>query len=127
MGVGGAPVTPVDKAGNVLGSTGGTASNPSFQRSVGSSTIATGQAASSISPAAATLIVPARAGRQSVSITNITGTQPVYLVASAATTGVTTGDFVAGAAGASKTIATAAAIYATSPTAAQALSYIETY
>jgi len=89
--------------------------------------MATGQAASSVSPAAATLIVAARAGRQSVVISNITGTQPVYIVSSASTTGATTGFFIAGTAGASVTIATAAAIYATSPTAAQTLSYLENY
>lgn len=109
------------------GSVGSTAATPSFEKSVGSSTLATNQAASSISPAAATLVVSARAGRQSVAISNITGTQPVYLVASAVTTGVTTGFFLAGAVGASVSIPTAAAIYATSPTAAQTLSYLETY
>lgn len=124
---GGTPVTPIDNNGNIIGGAGGSASSPSFSRSVGSSTIATGQAASSVSPAAATLIVPARAGRQSVVISNITGTQPVYIVSSASTTGATTGFFIAGTAGASVTIATAAAIYATSPTAAQTLSYLENY
>lgn len=124
MAVGGAPVTVVDRNGNDVGTASAT---PSFTRSVGSTTMATGQAASSVSPAAATLIVPARAGRQSVVISNITGTQPVYIVDSAATTGATTGFFIAGTAGASVTIATAAAIYATSPTAAQTLSYLENY
>ncbi len=126
MAVGGAPVTVVDRQGNdVL--TGGSSTSPSFSRSVGSSTISTNQAASSVSPAAATLIVPARAGRQSVVISNIPGTRPVYLVSSAATTGATTGFFIAGSTGASATIATAAAIYATSPTAAQTLSFLENY
>lgn len=124
---GGTPVTPIDNNGNIIGAAGGSASSPSFSRSVGSSTIATGQAASSVSPAAATLIVPARAGRQSVVISNITGTQPVYLTSSASITGATTGFFIAGTAGASATIATAAAIYATSPTAAQTISYLENY
>jgi len=126
MAVGGAPVTVVDRQGNdVL--TGSSSATPTFTRHVGSSTMATGQAASSVSPAAATLIVAARAGRQSVVISNITGTQPVYIVSSASTTGATTGLFIAGTAGASVTIATAAAIYATSPTAAQTLSYLENY
>jgi hypothetical protein len=123
MPIGGAPVTLVDRQGNDVG--GVSASSPSFSRSVGSSALATGQAASSISPAAATLIVPARAGRQSVVISNITGTQPVYLGTSAVA--AATGLFVAGAVGASVSIPTAAAIYATSPTAAQTLSYMETY
>lgn len=128
MPVGGAPVTPVDKAGNVLGtSTGGAATSPSFFRSVGGSTLAMGQAASSLSPANATLIVAARTGRQSVMLSNVTGTQPVYFVSTAVGTGVTTGFFLAGTAGATITIATAAAIYATSPTAAQTVSYLENY
>lgn len=124
---GGTPVTPVDNNGVVIGTAGGSASSPSFSRSVGSATFATTQAATSISPAAATLLVAARAGRQSVMITNITGTQPIYLVATAATTGVTTGFFLAGAAGATVTLSTAAAVYGTSPTAAQTVSILENY
>lgn len=126
MAVGGAPVTVVDRQGNdVL--TGNTSANPSFSRTVGSSALATGQAASSISPAAATLIVAARPGRQSVVISNITGTQPVYFIPTNGTSGVTGGFFLAGTAGASVTIQTAAAIYATSPTAAQTLSFLENF
>jgi len=109
------------------GSSGTVATSPSFSRSVGSATIATGQSTSSISPAAATQVVAARSGRQSVMISNITGTQPVYLTATASTTGVTTGFFLAAAVGASVTIATSAAIFATSPTAGQTLSYLENY
>lgn len=125
--------TPIGTAANpmVTGaattSPGGAAANPSFTRSVGGSTLSTGQVANSVSPAAAIQIVPARAGRQSVTITNITGTQPFYIVASAVTTGVTTGLFVASAAGASITIATASAVFSTSPTAAQTLSFMENY
>jgi len=108
-------------------SAGSAAATPSYQRTVGGATIATNQVANSVSPAAAIQVVPARAGRQSVTISNITGTQPVYFVASAVTTGVTTGFFLAGAVGASVTIATASAIFSTSPTAAQTLSYLENY
>lgn len=122
---GGAPVTPVDRSGTAIG--GASATSPAFYRSVGGSTLNTGQAPSSVSPAAALLIVPARPGRTSVVLTNITGTQPVYFTPTAVTTGVTTGDFLAGTVGASKTITTAAAIYATSPTAAQTISFIENY
>lgn len=104
-----------------------TATAPNFSRSVGGATIATAQAVTSISPAAATLLVAARAGRTSVVITNITGTQPVYLVASAVTTGATTGHFVGGAAGSTVTIETQAAIYGTSPTAGQTVSVLENY
>lgn len=106
---------------------GGSATTPSFSRSVGSASIATGQATTSISPAAATQIVAARSGRQSVTITNITGAQPVYLVATAVTTGATTGFFLAGAVGASVTIATASAVFGTSPTAGQTVSFLETF
>lgn len=105
----------------------GGAADPYSMKSIGSAAIATSQAASSISPAAATSVVAARAGRQSVTFSNITGTQPVYFVATAVTTGVTTGFFLAGAVGASITIATAAAVFATSPTAAQTLSVLETF
>lgn len=108
-------------------SAGSTAAAPSYARSVGSASIATSQAATSISPAAATLLVAARAGRQSVVISNITGTQPVFIVATAATTGATTGFFIAGTAGASVTVSTSAAIYGTSPTAAQTVSILETF
>ncbi len=105
----------------------GSQTDPTFHRSVGGATIATAQAATSISPANATLLVAARAGRQSVVITNITGTQPVYLVSAANATGATTGFFMAGTAGASVTIATQAAIYGTSPTAAQTVAVLENY
>lgn len=122
---GGTPVTPIDNNGAIIGTQGSTISSPEFNRNVGSPTIATNQAASSLSPAGATQIVAARSGRQSVIITNITGTQPVYLGATGVT--VSTGLFLAGSVGASVTIATSAAIFATSPTAAQTLSYLENY
>lgn len=109
------------------GSAGTTSGSPSFSRSVGTTTVATGQVASSVSPATSVQVVAARAGRQSVTISNITGTQPVYFTATAVTTGVTTGFFIAGTAGATVTIHTTGAIYATSPTAAQTLSFMENY
>lgn len=124
---GGTPVTPVDNNGVVIGTAGATASAPSFSRSVGSATFATTQAATSVSPAAATLLVAARTGRQSVMITNITGTQPIYLTSTSSTTGATTGFFLAGAAGATVTLSTSAAVYGTSPTAAQTVSVLENY
>lgn len=123
MPVGGTPVTPIGKDGAVQAA--GSSTDPVYSRSVGAPNIATSQAASSISPAAATLIVAARTGRQSVTITNITGTQPVYLGASGV--GVATGAYLGATAGSSITIHTAAAIYATSPTAAQTLSVVEAY
>lgn len=139
----GAPVTLVsagnqaNPAGSEIGtaanpvftsaSAGSSASAPSFSRSVGSASIATSQATTSISPAASTLLVAARAGRQSVVISNITGAQAVYITATASTTGVTTGFFLAAAVGASITISTAAAVYGTSPTAGQTVSILETF
>jgi hypothetical protein len=62
-----------------------------------------------------------------VVISNVTGTQPVYFITSAGTTGATTGFFLAGTAGATVTISTTAAIFATSPTAGQVISYWENY
>lgn len=124
---GGTPVTPIDNNGVIIGTAGGSVSSPSFSRSVGAPSIATSQAATSVSPATATLLVAARSGRQSVVISNITGTQPVYLVASAVTTGATTGFFIAGTAGASATISGSSAVYGTSPTAAQTVSVLETF
>lgn len=104
-----------------------TVSDPQFHRSVGGATIATSQATSSVSPANATLIVAARSGRQSVLLTNITGTQPVFIVNAANTTGTTTGFFLAGTVGATVTVATTAALYATSPTSAQTIGVLENY
>lgn len=121
------PVTPVDKSGNVIGTQGSTTGAPEFNRNVGANNVATGQVTSSISPAAAVQVVAARAGRQSVVISNVTGTQPVYFITSAGTTGATTGFFLAGTAGATVTISTTAAIFATSPTAGQVISYWENY
>lgn len=105
----------------------GSVGDPSYTREVGSASIATGQVNSSISPATAAQVVAARAGRRAVTITNITGAQPVYITATAATTGVTSGHFIAASAGASITIPTASAVFATSPTAAQTLSFVETF
>lgn len=116
----GAPVT-------LVGGAGSSATSPSYEQSVGSANFSTAQAATSISPATAVQLVAARAGRRAVTITNITGTQPVYLLTTARTDGATTGFFLAGTAGASVTIATSAAIFGTSPTAAQTVSVVETY
>lgn len=127
MAVQGAPVTPVDKAGNVIIPSGQTAAAPSFEKSVGSDNFATSQAPSSVSNAAAAQVVAARPGRRAVTFTNITGTQPVYFLNANRTDGVTTGFFLAGTVGASVTIETTAAVFATSPTAAQTLGVAETY
>lgn len=123
----GTPVTPVDKAGNVIGTQGSTIATPEYNRNVGATSVATGQVTSSISPAAAVQVVAARAGRQSVVISNVTGTQPVYFITTNGTTGATTGFFLAGTAGASVTLSTTSAVFATSPTAGQVVSYWENY
>lgn len=120
---GGAPVTIV--GGQAGGAGAGTAANPLMTSTPGSANVATSQAASSISPAAGTLLVAARANRRSVTITNITGAQPIYVGGSGVT--VATGDFIPGTAGSSKTYPTTAALYGTSPTAAQTVSVVETY
>ena len=106
---------------------GGGATDPAYTRSIGATNSATGQATTSVSPAAATLIVGARAGRQAVVISNITGTQPIYFTNTASTTGATTGFFLAAAVGATITISTAGPVYATAPTAAQTVSFWENY
>lgn len=126
-GIGNSASDPLFVSGVSNGIEKGTSANPTFEKSVGSDAFATGQNASSVSPANAALIVPARAGRRSVTISNLTGSQPVFFVAAANTTGATTGFGIAGTVGASVTIPTSAAVYATSPTAAQSLSYIETF
>jgi hypothetical protein len=105
----------------------GTTADPFYNRIIGAATIATSQAATSISPATSLLLVAARTGRQSVTITNITGTQPVFLVSTANATGATTGAYLGAAAGSSVTINTSAAIYGTSPTAGQTVSVLEAY
>jgi hypothetical protein len=123
----GAPVQIVNWGTTSGASPGSSAATSSFEKSVGSDNFATAQTSSSVSPAAATQIVAARAGRRNVTFVNITGTQPVYFLTGARTDGVTTGVFLAGVVGATLTIATSAAVFATSPTAAQTISAIEVY
>jgi hypothetical protein len=115
----------VDSTGAEL--PGGTSSAPTVTQRQGAGTVATSQAATSVSPATSTSLVAARAGRQSVTLTNITGTQPIYITAAAGTTGATIGFPLAGVAGASVTIETTAALFGTSPTAAQTVGVLETF
>ncbi|WP_420140148.1 hypothetical protein [Sphingomonas sp.] len=84
------------------------------------STIATNQVAVTTS---ATQVVPARAGRQSITISS-TSAVVFYLGGSGVTT--SNGLYVAGSAGASITLATSAAVYAIGASAVT-LSYIENY
>lgn len=113
----------VDASGNPLGSS----ANPTYERAQGSPTVSTSQPATSVSPATSLLVVAARSGRRSVTITNITGTQPVYLKGTASIDGTTTGFYLAAVAGASITIPYSGALYGTSPTAAQTLAVMEVY
>lgn len=106
---------------------GSTAATATYERSVGSDSVATSQPATSVSPAASLLVVAARSGRRSVTVTNITGTQPVFLKGAADITGATTGFYLAAVAGASITIPYSGALYGTSPTAAQTLAVMEVY
>lgn len=117
----------VDSTGALVTAGGSSASQPTYERSVGSDNMATAQVATSVSPAISTLLVAARAGRRSVMLTNITGTQPVFLKAVSDITGATTGFYVAGVAGATITIPYSGALYGTSPTAAQTLGVMEIY
>ena len=97
-----------------------TSSAPEFFRSVGFANIATGQVAVTTS---ATQVVPARAGRGSVTITSTSAV--VFYVG---VTGVTVanGAYVAAAAGASITLNTSAAVFAIGASALT-VSFIEVY
>jgi hypothetical protein len=88
----------------------------------GSANIATSQA--SVTTANIT-VAASRAGRFAVTITNITGTGPVYLGATGVST--STGHYLPGVAGASVTIPTAAAVFGTVASVTQVVSVLETY
>src|SRR6476659_3154914 len=103
------------RAGGASGADGSSATAPINTSERGAASFSTNQVATSISPAAAVELVAARPGRRSVTITNITGAQPFFILTANRTDGVTTGDFIPGTAGASKTIPTSAAIFGTSP------------
>lgn len=72
----------------------------------------------------ATLIVPANARRRSVKITQITGTQLVYLGFSP-TVSSSTGDYFSATAGSSMTIYAKGGIYGIAASSAQTVSYME--
>lgn len=114
-------VTLADASGNPSGA--GTSANPTFTQSQGTGSLATSQASAPTGTSAQ--IVAARAGRQAVTITNITGAQQVYVGASGVT--ATTGALIPATVGASITIPTSAAIFAISLTAAQTVSILETF
>lgn len=72
-----------------------------------------------------TATVAARTSRKSVTITNITGTQPVYCSGDTATTA--NGQYIPAVAGASYTVSTTAAINCIASTSAQTVSVAEVY
>lgn len=86
-----------------------------------SSSITTGQVTIG---ATATQIVPSRAGRRAVTITN-GGTTDVMVGGVAVTTG--TGSMLTGTKGSSMTIPTSSALYGIVGTGTQSISYLETY
>lgn len=95
--------------------------------SVGTAALATGQA--SVTTGNIT-IVAARTGavgtgRKTVCVTNATGTGPVYIGVTGVST--STGEYLAGVAGASICLDTQAAIYGTVNSTPQTVSYTETY
>jgi hypothetical protein len=117
---------PLRTIGNFDEMQGGSAATPSYERSVGSDNMATGQNPSAVSSGAGLLIVGARSGRRSVTITNVTGSQAVYIGGAGVTTG--NGFFLAGTVGAAITLAFTGSLFATSPGAtAQTLAFVETY
>lgn len=108
------------------GAQAGTSTNPTYERAVGSDGLATGQNPSAVNSGAGAQIVGARAGRRSVTITNVTGSQAVYLGGPGVT--AANGFFLAGTVGAAVTLAYTGPVFGTSPGAtAQVLSYAETF
>lgn len=94
---------------------------------VGTAAIATGQASVTTGNIS---IVAARTGvvgtgRKSVCITNVTGTGPVYIGVTGVST--STGQYLAGAAGASICLDTQAAIFGTVASVTQTVTYVETF
>jgi len=100
----------------------GTTSDPTSQRSIGSVNLATSQVSVATT---ATQIVAARAGRNAVTITNITGAQQVYVGAAGVT--AANGALIPATVGASITVPTSAAVFGIALTAAQTVSALETY
>jgi len=102
----------------------GTSANPTQTQSKGSTTLATNQVTVATT---ATLVIAARAaGRNAVTITNITGAQPSYYGPTNAVTAAN-GHFLPGTVGASITLPYSGAVYGIAVTAAQTVSFAETY
>lgn len=106
----------------------GSSTSPVFVNAApgaGSASIATSQSPSSASSATALSIVAARAGRISVTLTNITGSAAAYLGPTGVTTA--TGFFLAAVPGAAVTLYTSAAVFGVSPGTAQNFAVVETF
>ena len=99
----------------------GSVADPDVTRSIGASTIGTNQGSATTTSAQA---IPARAGRQSVTLVNESTTVIRYGAAGVSTA---TGAYLAGVVGASVTINTAAAVHAVVATGTAAFSYVEVY
>lgn len=72
-----------------------------------------------------TSVIAARSGRRAVTVTNITGTQPVYC--QSGTASLTTGQYIGATAGSQFTFPYAGALNCIASTAAQTVSVTETY
>lgn len=119
----GAPSTTalVDKFGNPLDTPTTNADGSRSTRAVGAPSFATGQIPVTTS---GTLVVAARAGRQSVTLTSVTAV--AYAVGPVGAVTTATGFPVPAVAGASVTIATAGAVYAVGASAVT-IGYMETF
>ena len=113
------PVDPVTGVPTPTGSQG----SPFYVNTtqLGAASIASGQATATTSAA---IIVPARAGRISVTIENL-GTTDTFLGAAGITTA--TGMLLVGTKGSAVTIYTQAAVYGIVATGTQAVSFLETF
>lgn len=112
-------VTSVDGTGTALPV--GSTADPYASRQLGSGALANNQVAVGTT---GTLVVAARTGRQSVTISSTSAV--VFYIGNAVGVTASTGLYVAGTAGASITINTAAAVYAVGVSAVT-LSYLEAY
>lgn len=101
----------------------GAAGNPIYVNTtqLGASNLATGQATATTS---ASILVPARSGRISVTVENL-GTTDTFLGAAGVT--AATGMLLVGTKGSAVTIYTQAAIYGIVATGTQAVSFLETF
>lgn len=120
MGQTGQLVSIVDASGNAA--SGGTSASPTVTQSQGTGSLATSQVSVLTT---ATQIVAARAGRNAITITNITGAQQIFVGPAGVT--AANGALIPATVGASATIPTSAAVFGIALTAAQTVSALETF